>query len=122
MDIKDIHEKVLRSFLEDWLEWANSENTESPQGVRYCKTDGLCGSLRMYVPKHGYVNDTLYWECSRKLNKEFEKDGLDCRYPFGEVAYITAHNKETQHKDPKRLAWVLGKLNEANSKTNRLGM
>lgn len=107
---KDVYNRVLRDFLGDWLEWANSEDLLSKQCVRYCRYEGLCGSLYMYIRAHGYTDNILYWGCSFELERAFEKDGLNTKYPFGKSEYSIRYKEDTQHKCPKRLKWVSKKL------------
>lgn len=88
--------KELYTFFKEWLEWAAAGGKEC--GVFY-KHEGLCSSLESWCDYKGLA-------CSCELSSLLEYLGLDINYPFGEEDFHRRLWNDTQHKCPKRLAFV----------------
>jgi len=92
----------LIAFLKAWHDWATNG---APDDQPFCRADGLCGNALRIASGDFSASSKLY----RELRAMF---GL-VTHPFGEADYYDRVTSRTQHKCPKRLAWVRERLVEA---------
>lgn len=89
--------KELYTFFKEWLEWADAGGKEHNVFVTAC---GLCSNFNEWMLLRGRDG------CGEELEILLDYTFFDTIYPFGKAEYrITALNG-TQHKCPKRLAFV----------------
>lgn len=70
--------------------------------IQFNKKRGLCGNAStMYKD-----NATIECDVLVEMRMQFERAGLDPRYPFGEHEYLHRKNYRSMHECPKRLQWV----------------
>lgn len=96
----------LYAFLKAWLNWAeNGAENDKP----FIRSVGLCRSARNYAEDNfGNIVGGIVGE----LISIWREEHLDHCYPFGEDEYLASRLKNSQHKDPNRLAWVKSKIKE----------
>ena len=96
----------LYAFLKAWLNWAENG---AKNGYPFGRSVGLCRSAVSYAGDNfGGIMGGLMGE----LMSIWEEEHLDHCYPFGEEEYRASRLKNSQHKDPNRLAWVKSKIKE----------
>lgn len=93
----------LRQGLADWLAWVERG---APEGEPFRRCEGLCRSMQD-VAKIYHSHD--------ELKDLFESQGLHRLYPFGEDDFDRRRFEDTQHKCPKRLAWVRAQLSQVSA-------
>lgn len=91
----------LLQFYKDWYRWATKWWVVS---FNFTRTSGLCGNLQEW----GHKDFTLR---TQMLN-QFRKANLNPAYPFGQTEHIKRRHSFSQHKDPKRLAWVKQRIED----------
>ena len=115
---------ALLAHLERWYIWAtgtqNPEDDNSimdayqPKNGGFVRRHGLCLNADSYYPNP--LSDEL--DRIFMIEAGTDPDGEDPEsehefYPFGDQNYAERQDKNTNHEDPARLAWVEGKLAEA---------
>jgi hypothetical protein len=108
--------EVLQEFYRTWLAWVEG-------GVRkphpyYQADEGLCLSAYGFALSLARP-DVQPWMLEEALRDAFEAQGLDRHYPFGKRSYGLRYRYGTQHRCPKRLAWVRAQLEDAPHETQR---
>ncbi|HEX8894418.1 MAG TPA: hypothetical protein VF783_13900 [Terriglobales bacterium] len=96
----------LKAFLRDWIDWVDAGATDHPAFDRH---RGLCTTLSRWMHQRGMP----YPETSDlrlELKWAFSVDGLDTSYPFGEERYNEFRDRDEQHLDSRRIAWVRSKV------------
>ena len=92
--IRQTRNKVLRAFLQDWLDWVDRG---APDWGPYSCGSGLCSQANM--------------EVRDVLKESLMGDFGTSTYPFCTwEEYNTMNATHTQHLCPARLAWVRAKL------------
>jgi hypothetical protein len=92
----------LIAFLKAWHDWATNG---APNGKPFFRCVGLCSNVEEFFDEGPVVG---------KVEREIEGIFSGEEFPFGgPVAYEDRRVKESQHKNPERLAWVRAKLVEA---------
>lgn len=89
----------LYKFLKAYAKWAYEDG--APEGKPFTRKFGLCYNCE------AYFEDSLH-----KLHKALFDDFGANAYPFSPPAYESGKRTKTQHLDPNRKAWVLGKIKE----------
>lgn len=108
--------KNLRQFLTEWYEWATTEPVEDK--FPHLREAGLCSGLWRWCGKNGMGNQS-YRVLFREMQALFGKDNLEGLYPFGENNFNCCMYARSQHKDPNRLAWVKGILNQGTDQLEK---
>ena len=86
----------LYTFFKEWLEWAKNGGKD---GCVFCNHAGLCSNFDWWSDYNRLAR-------SDELLSLLEYSGLDTTYPFGKKGYHRRLLNDTQHKCPRRLAFV----------------
>jgi len=89
----------LYKFLKAYAKWAYEDG--APEGKPFTRKHGLCNNCA------GHFRIELH-----KLYQALFYDFGLTSYPFSHSAYKSGERTKTQHLDPNRKAWVLGKIKE----------
>lgn len=100
---------ALLSFYRDWLEWAEAD---APEGSPFGFTAGI-GLCSMSFWHAKYSGHETPHKVESEINRQFRDAGKSAYYPFGEATYYRESENGTIHKNPKRLAWVMARIEEA---------
>lgn len=100
----------LLQFYKDWLEAAQAPDADKDDHLIFRNGMGLCGNLEMWCEEHYGEEDAEANAAYCCMKEQFEEAGLSSIYPFGERDYDVAAFHDTQHKNPKRLAWVKARI------------
>lgn len=97
----------LKAFLTAWIEWVDAGAVnENP----FSRAMGLCCNFEDHLLADGFTWQTAEVEVDA-LKALFATDKLDPLYPFGgENLYCIELEKNKQHLNEKRLAWVRSKV------------
>ena len=110
--------EVLQEFYRTWLAWV-AGGVRKPHPYFHAE-EGLCLSafgFALYHPNPALKKDPFKLE--EALRDVFEAQGLDRHYPFGRRSYSMRYRYGTQHRCPKRLAWVRAQLEDTPHETQR---
>lgn len=92
-----VQSKELTYFYHEYKKWLYNG---APDMQPFWRASGLCSSIEFVS---GHEEKTLV---ERELKGQFEVNGLDSIYPFGELNFDTRCFEKTQHLDPLRIKWV----------------
>jgi hypothetical protein len=94
----------LKAFLSAYLEWVDAGAEE---GKPFARRWGLCSNLIDWSRTQGAEDHRALEDA---LDGLFAADGLDQCYPFGFDESFEARERETQHLNQARIAWVRSKV------------
>jgi hypothetical protein len=93
-----------------WLDAGAIVTTYQSGNKSFSRQFGLCANLVIWTENKGF-DDSLCNALETALDMQFILDGLDGLYPFGgRRLYEAEYAARTQHLNPKRVAWVRGKV------------
>jgi hypothetical protein len=94
----------LKSFLSAYLEWVDAG---APNTAPFKRRYGLCSNLDDWSR---HLDSEERTALGKELDTMFKTDGLDMCHPFGVDEYFEARERETQHLNQARIAWVRSKV------------
>lgn len=101
--------KLLKTFLREWLTWAEGDALDDKP---FKRRRGLCASFEYWLDARDIhyrdINDEL-----ELLNQAFKDDRLEECYPFGGVElFYDESDADEMHLNESRLAWVRSKVEQ----------
>ena len=109
-----VRRQQFLEFLREWMDFALAHPTDTDMDAvdehAYIEPAfGLCGNFRHFLVHRGLLRDTghdWYTNYSGWVERQFERDGLNGFYPFGEDTYDGHMDDKTHHLVPARVEWV----------------
>jgi hypothetical protein len=93
-----------------WLDTGAIVMTYLTGNKSFTREYGLCANLVIWTKNKGF-DEPLCNALENALDMQLILDGLDRLYPFGgKQLYEKEYATRTQHLNPKRVAWVRGKV------------
>jgi hypothetical protein len=112
-EIKAMLNAHLADFYKAYVAWLDAGAivmTYQPGNKAFTREYGLCANLSIWTENKNF-SEQLCAALDTALEMQFILDGLDKLYPFGDKQlYVRECEKRTQHLNPKRVAWVRGKV------------
>lgn len=95
--------ELLKAFYLAYSTWLDEGANGHPIFSRHA---GLCSNVSWFGRHHGLSYRTAN-DLEDELKMQFADASMDSTYPFDDcTSYCSNCNDETQHLNPKRIAWV----------------